>query len=137
MISCSRLKYLNSVPTSWFSISWIASCTTRCPRCKSPIEKNGGCNHMTCKYCANEFCWLCQSTWKNHNSDGQECKDWAKLEEERKIYLRARAVENCNFLENFPKIYENYVEKVYKLKKIGNLFWKNWKLVFRSNSNQK
>ena len=39
------------------------------------------------------------------------------MEEERKIYLRARAVENCNFLENFPKIYENYVEKVQQIEK--------------------
>jgi hypothetical protein len=28
----------------------------RCPRCKEPIEKNGGCDHMTCK-CKHEFWW--------------------------------------------------------------------------------
>ena len=29
----------------------------KCPSCTVGIEKNGGCNHMTCK-CGHEFCWL-------------------------------------------------------------------------------
>ncbi|KAG9307464.1 hypothetical protein G9A89_017294 [Geosiphon pyriformis] len=39
----------------------IQSNTKACPRCKSKIEKNGGCNHMTCKApgCGYEFCWIC------------------------------------------------------------------------------
>ncbi|KDO31876.1 hypothetical protein SPRG_03092 [Saprolegnia parasitica CBS 223.65] len=30
----------------------------RCPRCTVRIEKDGGCNHMTCD-CGQHFCWLC------------------------------------------------------------------------------
>ena len=30
---------------------------------KNHIEKNEGCNHMTCR-CGYEFCWLCKKDWK-------------------------------------------------------------------------
>lgn len=34
--------------------NWIAAHTKECPKCNSTIEKNGGCNHMTCKKCKYE-----------------------------------------------------------------------------------
>ncbi|KAF9220042.1 hypothetical protein BS17DRAFT_359974 [Gyrodon lividus] len=32
-----------------------------CPRCKTPVQKNGGCNHMTCVTpgCNSHFCYRC------------------------------------------------------------------------------
>jgi ariadne-1 len=41
------------------TILWLKMNTKSCPQCKVSIEKNGGCNHMTCKKCSHEFCWLC------------------------------------------------------------------------------
>lgn len=38
---------------------WRAKNTKACPRCKGDIEKNGGCDHMTCRRpgCGYEFYW--------------------------------------------------------------------------------
>lgn len=74
--------------------SWISKHTKDCPKCQSPIEKNGGCNHMTCKKCLYEFCWVCMGrstasvfsilfyrhvvsktlgSWANHRSSYYAC----------------------------------------------------------------
>lgn len=43
--------------------------TRQCPKCKSPIEKVEGCNHMECRgkdpksptgFCQTQFCWECR-----------------------------------------------------------------------------
>ncbi|UJR11131.1 hypothetical protein I4U23_015312 [Adineta vaga] len=44
--------------------SWIRDHTKKCPKCDSSIEKNKGCNHMTCLHCKNEFCWICLVNYK-------------------------------------------------------------------------
>ena len=31
----------------------------RCPKCKVPIEKNGGCRHVHCIKCKAHTCWIC------------------------------------------------------------------------------
>ena len=32
----------------------------KCPKCKAWTEKNEGCNHMNCKICKHNWCWLCE-----------------------------------------------------------------------------
>ncbi|KAF8603511.1 hypothetical protein BDV93DRAFT_164220 [Ceratobasidium sp. AG-I] len=46
------------------SEDWISGNTKTCPRraCRRPIEKQSGCDHMTCRKpggCGHEFCWAC------------------------------------------------------------------------------
>lgn len=47
---------------------WISANTKRCPKCTTPIEKNEGCNHMTCRKCRHEFCWICMQAWALHDA---------------------------------------------------------------------
>ena len=55
------------------NILWIKANTKKCPKCRKPIEKNQGCNHMTCKRevggCGYEFCWICLGDWTKHGSE--------------------------------------------------------------------
>ncbi|KAL6883837.1 hypothetical protein HDV57DRAFT_429598 [Trichoderma longibrachiatum] len=34
-----------------------------CPRCRTPLEKISGCNHMTCIACEAHICWVCLMTF--------------------------------------------------------------------------
>ncbi len=45
------------------SSSWMKKNSKPCPECESPIEKDGGCNHMTCIPCGHQFCWVCLKPW--------------------------------------------------------------------------
>ena len=47
----------------------------KCPRCKYFIEKNEGCNHMTCINCKFEWCWLClKESLPGHYDEGGNCQ---------------------------------------------------------------
>eukprot|EP01088_Endostelium_zonatum_P005907 TRINITY_DN1791_c0_g2_i1.p1 TRINITY_DN1791_c0_g2~~TRINITY_DN1791_c0_g2_i1.p1 ORF type:complete len:691 (+),score=189.04 TRINITY_DN1791_c0_g2_i1:56-2128(+) len=46
---------------------WTAQNTKGCPSCNTRIEKNGGCNHMTCGQCGHQFCWLCLGNYDSGN----------------------------------------------------------------------
>ncbi|XP_068091367.1 ankyrin repeat and IBR domain-containing protein 1 isoform X1 [Hyperolius riggenbachi] len=47
---------------------WLLTNSKTCANCKSPIQKNEGCNHMQCAKCKYDFCWICLEEWKKHSS---------------------------------------------------------------------
>lgn len=53
------------------STQWLARHSKPCPGCSAPIQRSGGCKHMTCKQCRYQFCWLCGSIWTGHNAFGK------------------------------------------------------------------
>lgn len=50
----------------------IASISRQCPKCNTSIQKNGGCNHMKCTYCAYHFCWQCMTKFGSGPKGGPD-----------------------------------------------------------------
>ena len=51
-----------SCPPPAETVQWLSKHSKPCPNCKNPIEKNGGCDHMTCRPpvgCGYEFYYSC------------------------------------------------------------------------------
>jgi len=70
-VGCDHLeRWLQKANDESENVKWMIANTKKCPKCRSPIEKNGGCMHMTCKIaaCGYEFCWLCRGAWTEHGT---------------------------------------------------------------------
>lgn len=52
---------------------WISMRTKPCPKCKTPIQKNKGCKHMSCRNCGHHFCWSCHGDWNRVGGYGHNC----------------------------------------------------------------
>jgi ariadne-1 len=75
-LTCALLcRWIKKYSGDSESMKWVSVNTKDCPKCNVPIEKNGGCNHMTCrnKACAYEFCWFCMDNWKAHGYNNGGC----------------------------------------------------------------
>jgi len=58
----------------------IDNTTKRCPHCKAPIEKNEGCNHMTC-VCNGQFCWTCGLIYTDDHYSNGTCRQFDNEDE--------------------------------------------------------
>uniref|UniRef100_A0A3P9CFG2 RBR-type E3 ubiquitin transferase n=1 Tax=Maylandia zebra TaxID=106582 RepID=A0A3P9CFG2_9CICH len=56
--------------------TWLANNSRCCPHCFSRIEKNGGCDHMLCTQCGQDFSWCCalRLTTKNGKTRVLSCQ---------------------------------------------------------------
>ena len=54
LVWCEKIGSGDSVTAKWITVN-----TKQCKKCQWNIEKNGGCNHMTCQRCGHQFCWMC------------------------------------------------------------------------------
>ncbi|KAI0490654.1 hypothetical protein F4859DRAFT_15858 [Xylaria cf. heliscus] len=53
------------------SESALSTISKLCPRdCGARIQKTEGCDHMTCRQCHHEFCWLCFADWRPIKNKG-------------------------------------------------------------------
>jgi ariadne-1 len=85
--------------------NWISANTKECPKCGSTIEKNGGCNHMTCRKCKHEFCWMCMGPWSEHGTSWYNCN---RFEEKSGADARDAQARSRQFLERYLHYYNRY-----------------------------
>lgn len=68
-VSCrQRNDWLERCESQGGNAQWILENTKKCPKCMTRIEKNQGCNKVSCKQCGYNFCWICQGPWSEHGS---------------------------------------------------------------------
>ncbi|XP_004980849.1 probable E3 ubiquitin-protein ligase ARI5 [Setaria italica] len=58
-VSCGTVRaWLAKNKSDSETVNWMLANTKLCPKCRRAIEKNHGCNHISCP-CGHHFCWLC------------------------------------------------------------------------------
>jgi hypothetical protein len=50
-----------------------------CPNCRRKVEKNLGCDHMTCPKCNYEWCWLCGTRYNSEHYNNCQVKKMQRL----------------------------------------------------------
>ncbi|PCH35948.1 hypothetical protein WOLCODRAFT_140135 [Wolfiporia cocos MD-104 SS10] len=85
--------------------NWIKSNTKECSKCQSTIEKNGGCNHMTCKKCKYEFCWVCMGPWSEHGTSWYNCN---RYDEKASVDARDAQSKSRASLERYLHYYNRW-----------------------------
>ncbi|XVF36177.1 hypothetical protein REPUB_Repub19eG0035500 [Reevesia pubescens] len=100
------------------TVNWITINTKPCPKCRKPVEKNGGCNHVSC-VCGQSFCWLCGSaTGKEHTYNsitGHSCGRY-KNDLEKKSELARHYLERYIHYHNRYKAHIDSFKLEFKLK---------------------
>ncbi|KAL9048964.1 MAG: hypothetical protein Q9162_007462 [Coniocarpon cinnabarinum] len=130
-------KWLKKCADDSETANWISANTKECPRCFSTIEKNGGCNHMTCRKCKHEFCWMCMGVWSEHGTSWYNC---SRYEEKSGHDARDAQAKSRASLERYLHYYNRYAnheqsakldkdialkaeKKMTKLQSDSNLSW--------------
>jgi len=86
--------------------NWILAHTKKCPKCNTRIEKNQGCNHMNCKLCKYEFCWICMGNWVDH---GQNTGGYYKCNKYDAKAVEGNAAEKAKAeLDRYLHYYQRY-----------------------------
>ncbi|KAJ2709722.1 hypothetical protein H4R19_004106, partial [Coemansia spiralis] len=85
--------------------NWMKANTKECIKCKSTIEKNGGCNHMTCRECHHQFCWVCMGPWTEHGQSYYSCN---RFDEDSSKNARDSVSQSRAILERYLHYFTRY-----------------------------
>lgn len=122
---CSLVKkWLKKCEDDSETANWISANTKECPKCNSTIEKNGGCNHMTCRKCRNEFCWMCMGVWSEHGTSWYNCN---RFEEKSGLDARDAQARSRQSLERYLHYYNRYANHEQSAKLDRDIFHKTEK----------
>mmetsp|Transcript_2911 Transcript_2911/g.9172 ORF Transcript_2911/g.9172 Transcript_2911/m.9172 type:complete len:439 (+) Transcript_2911:58-1374(+) len=140
--SCEELaKWMVKCRDDSETYNWLMSNTKACPKCATSIEKNGGCNHMTCKNssCKFEFCWVCLGPWKDHSGSYYSCnrydpekekenpeakkKDSSRAALERYLHYYTRFTNHHNSLKFEVEARAKMEEKIKEMEKQDDKMW--------------
>ena len=117
-------KWLKKCEDDSETANWISANTKECPKCGSTIEKNGGCNHMTCRKCRNEFCWMCMGVWSEHGTSWYNCN---RYEEKSGAEARDAQARSRQSLERYLHYFNRYSNHEQSAKLDKDIFHKTEK----------
>jgi len=122
---CSLVKkWVKKCEDDSETANWISANTKECPNCNSTIEKNGGCNHMTCRKCRNEFCWMCMGKWSEHGTSWYNCN---RFEEKSGSEARDAQAKSRQSLERYLHYYNRFANHEQSAKLDKDLYLKTEK----------
>ncbi|XVF68180.1 hypothetical protein PTKIN_Ptkin10aG0183600 [Pterospermum kingtungense] len=107
------------------TVNWFTVHTKPCPKCHKPVEKNGGCNLVSC-ICGQAFCWLCggatgrDHTWSSiaghscgrYKEDREKKTERAKRDLYRYMHYHNRYKAHTDSFKLESKLKETILEKV-------------------------
>ncbi|KAJ1290803.1 hypothetical protein BS78_02G271100 [Paspalum vaginatum] len=98
--------------------NWVLVNTKHCPECRRAIEKNQGCNHMTCgDPCRHEFCWICLGPWKDHSGGYYNCNRYPQDRADESSEEKTRREQAKASLERYLHYYQRWSAHGASLKK--------------------
>ena len=115
-LDCDMLeKWLQKNEDDSETSKWLKANTKSCPKCKFPIEKNGGCNWIQCKMCKYEFCYVClqymthdggrhNTVCNNFDQAAKKSQNESRLALERYLFYYDRYTNHMQSLELESKI---------------------------------
>ncbi|KAF7325537.1 RBR-type E3 ubiquitin transferase [Mycena kentingensis (nom. inval.)] len=124
VICAVALLWLKKCRDDSETANWIKGNTKECPKCVSTIEKNGGCNHMTCRKCTHEFCWVCMGPWSAHGTSYYSCN---RFDEDASVTARDAQSQSRASLERYLHYYNRWANHEQSAKLARDLFSKTEK----------